>query len=388
MKVLFFFGTRPEAIKMAPLIRQFRRYPKAFDVKVCVSSQHRAMLDQVNRFFGIRPDYDLNVMKPGQGLFEITTGILKGLREVLEKERPDWLIVQGDTSSTFVGALSAFYEKVRVCHLEAGLRSFSKYSPFPEEMNRLLTSRLADLHLVPTEKARQNLLRESVPEECIYLVGNTVIDALLLGIKKVRRLRPEDFGGAFDGIDFRKRMILVTGHRRESFGAPFRDICHALREIASAGGVEVVYPVHLNPNVRGPVFEILSKIPNVHLIDPVDYPSFIWLMYKSYLILTDSGGVQEEAPSLGRPVLVMRDVTERTEGVDAGTARIVGTDKDTIVSETLRLLEKKDEYGRMSRAVNPYGDGKASGRIVKIFRDSVRQVSPEGGGSLPRRTCD
>jgi len=371
MKILFFFGTRPEAIKMAPLIREFLRFPSKFDVRVCVSAQHREMLDQVLRFFDIRPDYDLDIMRPKQGLFEITRNILRGIQGVLEAERPDWLVVQGDTSTTFVGALSAFYDKVKVCHLEGGLRSFMKYSPFPEEVNRVLTSHIADLHLVPTETARQNLIRESIPDEKIHVVGNTVIDALFLGLRKVKHLKPSDFNGLFDGVDFRKKIVLVTGHRRESFGAPFRNICNALKEIAGFDGIEIIYPVHLNPHVRKPVFDILSGISSVHLIEPIDYPSFLWLMNRSHLILTDSGGVQEEAPSLGKPVLVMRDVTERIEGVDAGTARIVGTDKDLIVRETVRLLKDKGEYDRMSRAINPYGDGKACTQIVKIFRNAA-----------------
>ena len=374
MKLLFFFGTRPEAIKMAPLIREFRKDRKSFRVKVCVSAQHREMLDQVLDFFEITPDHDLNIMKPGQGLFEITVSTLKGIRGVLEAERPDWLIVQGDTTTTFVGALGAFYEKVKVCHLEAGLRSFQRYSPFPEEMNRVLTSHLADIHLVPTEQARTNLLRESIPDDKIHIVGNTVIDALFLGIEKVKRLKPSDFDGVFDGIDFRKRIVLVTGHRRESFGDPFRNICHALRDIAKMEGVAVVYPVHLNPNVRKPVFEILANMPNVHLIEPLDYPSFIWLMHRSYLILTDSGGVQEEAPSLGKPVLVMREVTERTEGIAAGTARLVGTDPRSIVTTASLLLDSAEEYDRMARAANPYGDGRACERIRAIFTNNLRPV--------------
>ncbi|HAM53016.1 MAG TPA: UDP-N-acetylglucosamine 2-epimerase (non-hydrolyzing) [Nitrospiraceae bacterium] len=377
MKVLFFFGTRPEAVKMAPLIKEFQKYQGEFDVRICVSAQHREMLDQVLSFFDIKPHYDLNIMKSQQTLFEITAATLSGIREVLQDERPDWLLVQGDTTTTFVGALAAFYEKIKVCHLEAGLRSFHKYSPFPEEMNRVLTSHIADIHLVPTERAKRNLLRESISEERIHLVGNTVIDALFLGTEKVEHLLPDDFSGAFDSINFSDRVILVTGHRRESFGKPFMNICHALRTIADTKEVSVVYPVHLNPHVRKPVFEILAGVPNIHLIEPLDYPSFIWLMNRSYFILTDSGGVQEEAPSLGKPVLVMRDVTERTEGIDAGTAKLVGTDPERIVEAASLLLDHREEYERMAKAVNPYGDGKSSERIRNIFLNTVGLKKPE-----------
>lgn len=371
LKILFFFGTRPEAIKMAPLIKEFSRFPEAFGVRICVSAQHREMLDQVLKFFEISPDHDLNIMKQGQGLFEITTNTLIGMQKVLKGEQPDWLVVQGDTTTTFSGALAAFYRNIKVCHLEAGLRSFNRYSPFPEEMNRVLTTHIADLHLAPTERAKMNLMREAVAEEKIHLVGNTVIDALFLGLKKIAHLRPADFGGAFSGIDFTRRLVLVTGHRRESFGEPFENICRALKEIAQRWGVEVVYPVHLNPNVRKPVFGILSGVKNIHLMDPLDYPSFLWLMNKSYLILTDSGGVQEEAPSLGKPVLVMRDVTERTEGIDAGSALLVGTAAGKIVEAASILLENRLEYERMARAVNPYGDGKSCERIREIFMNTI-----------------
>jgi len=362
--MLFFFGTRPEAIKLAPVIKELNKHPDRFLVKVCVSAQHREMLDQVLNFFDINPDFDLNIMKPDQDLFDVTANMVSGIKKILIEDRPDWVIVQGDTTTTFVGALGAFYEKIKVAHVEAGLRSFHKHAPFPEEINRVMTTHLADLHFAPTLRAKENLLRESIPPDKICLVGNTSIDALFLCLGKLSDRKPTEFRG----IDFRKKIILVTGHRRESFGRPFENICQALKTIANHPGAEIVYPVHLNPNVRRPVLKVLKDISNVHLIEPLDYPSFVWLMQKSYLVLTDSGGVQEEAPSLGKPVLVMRDVTERTEGIEAGTARIVGTERERIVSEALRLLQDCAEYEKMAQAVNPYGDGQASKRIVHILK--------------------
>jgi UDP-N-acetylglucosamine 2-epimerase (non-hydrolysing) len=367
MRILFFFGTRPEAIKLVPLIRELRRHTRHFDVRVCVSGQHREMLDQVLSFFEIKPDFDLDIMKVNQDLFGITAGCLMGIRKAIRSTRPDWLFVQGDTTTTFAGALAAFYEGVKVAHVEAGLRSFNKHAPFPEEINRVLTTRLADAHFAPTRRAKENLLREGVSEERIHMVGNTGIDALFLCLERLKG-RKIGRSGPFRSIDFKKKMIIVTGHRRESFGESFEQICFALKEIAREGGVEVVYPVHLNPNVREPVFRILKGVPNIHLIEPLDYPSFVWLLNRSYLVLTDSGGVQEEAPSLGKPVLVMREVTERREGIDAGTAKLVGTERGKIVRETVKLLRDRGEYGRMARAVNPYGDGKTSGRIVSILK--------------------
>lgn len=364
MKILFFFGTRPEAIKLAPVIKELQKYPGDFQTKVCVSAQHREMLDQVLAFFSITPDYDLNIMKPDQNLFEITTEALEGIHGVLQDCKPSWIIVQGDTTTTFVGALAAFYAKVKVAHVEAGLRSFNKYSPFPEEINRVLTTHLADLHFAPTPRAKENLLRESVSPDKIFTVGNTSIDALFLCLERLSDRKPPEL----TRVDFKKEVILVTGHRRESFGRPFENICHALKTISEDVRTEIVYPVHLNPNVRRPVMKILKDIPNIHLLEPLNYPSFVWLMNKSHIVLTDSGGVQEEAPSLGKPVLVMRDVTERTEGIDAGTARIVGANKERIVSETMRLLEDSAEYERMAQAVNPYGDGQASKRIAAILK--------------------
>jgi UDP-N-acetylglucosamine 2-epimerase (non-hydrolysing) len=366
MKVLFFFGTRPEAIKMAPLIKELKKCPPPLSLKICVTAQHREMLDQVLDFFEIEPDFDLDIMKPDQNLFDITGKALKGMEEVLVTYKPDWLLVQGDTTTTFVGALAAFYERVRVAHVEAGLRSNHKHSPFPEEINRVLTTRLADYHFAPTARAKENLLGEGIAEERIFVVGNTSIDALLLCLRKISEKTAEDFG-ELKSVDFQKRIILVTGHRRESFGKPFEDICLSLKAIAEKEDVEIVYPVHLNPNVRRPVQKILRGIPNIHLVDPLGYPDFVWLMNKSSIILTDSGGIQEEAPSLGKPVLVMREVTERVEGIEAGTAKLVGTDQERIVSGVERLLRDGHEYRRMAKAVNPYGDGRTSQRIVEIL---------------------
>jgi len=370
-KVLLIFGTRPEAIKMAPLIKEFRRYLDKFNVKVCVTAQHREMLDQVLNFFGIEPDYDLDLMKPNQSLFELTANLIKELEAVLKDFNPDLVLVQGDTTTAFVGALAGFYNKVRVAHIEAGLRSNDKYSPFPEEMNRVLIGKLANYHFAPTEKAKNNLFREGIKNN-VWVVGNTVIDALFLGLQIIKEQGEEEYYRYFNFVDFSRKIILVTGHRRENFGKPFRNICFALKELAdSFEDIEIVYPVHLNPNVRKPVNEILRGHPRVHLIDPLEYPYLIWLMSKSYLILTDSGGIQEEAPSLGKPVLVMREVTERIEGLEAGTAKLVGTNKEKIVSETSKLLENEKEYTKMAKAVNPYGDGTASRKILKILREHI-----------------
>jgi len=364
-KVLFIFGTRPEAIKMAPVIKEFKKYTD-FNVKICTTAQHREMLDQVLKFFNIKSDYDLNLMKPNQSIFDITVNALKALEKVLDLEKPDLIFVQGDTTTALVGALAGFYKKVKIAHIEAGLRSYNKYSPFPEEINRVLVGHLADYHFAPTEKAKENLLKENIKEN-VYVVGNTVIDALFLGLDIIRKTSEGEYYKYFHFIDFSKKIILVTGHRRESFGKSFENICYALKEISERKDVEIVYPVHLNPNVRKIVNRILKGVKNIHLIEPLDYPYMIWLMNKAYLILTDSGGIQEEAPSLGKPVLVMRKVTERVEGLKAGTAKLVGTDKEKIVRETLELLNNKKKYEKMAKAVNPYGDGKASQRIKSII---------------------
>ena len=369
MKVLFLFGTRPEAIKMAPLIKEFKS-EENFEIKVCVTAQHRQMLDQVLNFFSIKPDYDLNLMKPNQSLFDITSNTLKGLEPILDKEKPDLVFVQGDTTTAFVGTLAGFYKKIKVAHIEAGLRSYNKYSPFPEEINRVLVGHLADYHFAPTKRAKENLFKENIKEN-VFVVGNTVIDALFLGLDIIKKEGEEKYYKYFDFIDFSKKIILVTGHRRDSFGKPFENICYALKEIANSfSDIEIVYPVHLNPNVREPVNKILRNQERIHLIEPLEYPYLIWLMSKSYLVLTDSGGIQEEAPSLGKPVLVMREVTERIEGIEAETAKLVGTNKEKIVKEVEVLLKDKEEYNKISKAVNPYGDGRASRRIVELIMKS------------------
>ena len=367
-KILFIFGTRPEAIKMAPLIKEFQK-EEEFETKVCVTAQHRQMLDQVLKFFNINPDYDLNLMKSNQSLFDITADILKNLELILEKEKPDIIFVQGDTTTAFVGALAGFYKKIKVAHIEAGLRSYNKYSPFPEEINRILVGHLADYHFAPTERAKENLFKENIKEN-VYVVGNTVIDALFLGLDIIKKEGEEKYYKYFDFIDFSKKIILVTGHRRESFGKPLKNICYALKEISNSfSDVEIVYPVHLNPNVRESVNRILRNQERIHLIEPLEYQYLIWLMNKSYLVLTDSGGIQEEAPSLGKPVLVMREVTERVEGIEAGIAKLVGTRKEMIVKEVKTLLENKEKYNKMSKAINPYGDGTASKAILKILKE-------------------
>ncbi len=367
-KILFIFGTRPEAIKMAPLIDAMRNSEK-FDTRICVTAQHREMLDQVLKIFGINPDHDLNIMTGNQSLFDVTSRIISRLQEVLAVEKPDLVVVQGDTTTTFAGSLAAFYTRTAVAHLEAGLRTGNKLAPFPEEINRRITSVIADIHLAPTPWARDNLLRENIPARDIFVTGNTVIDALFQVVAMLKRNHP-DFGATFKGIDFTKNVVLITGHRRESFGEGFRNICESIATLARKfADVEFVYPVHFNPNVRKPVYSILHDIVNVHLIEPLDYEPFVYAMEKSYLILTDSGGVQEEAPSLGKPVLVMRETTERPEAVEAGTVRLVGTDKTKIEEEVSRLLIDRNQYLLMSRSHNPYGDGKASERILKILEE-------------------
>ncbi len=362
-KVLLVFGTRPEAIKMAPVYEVLRATP-GLDVRVAVTAQHREMLDQVLRLFGIKPDYDLNVMKPGQGLTEITAAVLAGLKPVLEEFSPDLLLVHGDTTTTLSASLAAYYQQIPVGHVEAGLRTGNIYSPWPEEINRKVTGAITRLHFAPTEKAASNLKSEGVEEDQISITGNTVIDALLEVVERLEKDPQQSV--AFDsefGIDLTKRLILVTGHRRESFGGGFERICASLATIAKREDVQIIYPVHLNPNVKGPVEINLGELERVKLIAPQDYLPFVHLMRRADIILTDSGGVQEEAPSLGKPVLVMRDTTERPEAVDAGTVKLVGTDADLIVRETSKLLDDQAAYDAMSRAHNPYGDGLASQRI-------------------------
>lgn len=364
-RILLTFGTRPEAIKMAPVVAALKA-EAAFDVKVCVTGQHRQMLDQALDLFGITTDFDLNLMQPGQDLTDITNNVLVGMRGVLRQWRPDWLLVHGDTTTTFAAALAAYYEQVAVGHVEAGLRTGNIYSPWPEEMNRRLAGSIASLHFAPTERAKGNLLREGVAPERIHVTGNTVIDALLQVVARIRmdvELQAR-FAGQFGFLSAGRRLVLVTGHRRENFGAGFERICHALRRLSEREDVEIVYPMHLNPNVQEPVRRVLGAAPRVHLIEPLDYLPFVYLMDRAYLIITDSGGVQEEAPSLGKPVLVMRDTTERPEAVDAGTARLVGTDEAAIVCEASLLLDDAAAYEAMSRAHNPYGDGNAAARIA------------------------
>ncbi len=337
------------------------------------------MLDQVLKIFQIQAHHDLNIMTSNQSLFDITSRIISKMHQVLEAEKPDLVVVQGDTTTTFAGALAAYYTRTKVAHVEAGLRTQNKFAPFPEEINRRITSVIADIHLPPTEWARENLVREGVDPKHIFVTGNTVIDALLHVVGMLRASKP-DFGNLFQGIDFSKRIVLITGHRRENFGEGFKNICESISELARKwNDVEFVYPVHFNPNVREPVNRILKGIPNIHLIEPLDYEPFVYAMDRSYLILTDSGGVQEEAPSLGKPVLVMRDTTERPEAVTAGTVKLVGTDREKIVGNVTKLLSDPEEYAAMSRAHNPYGDGKASERIVRIIEESLAGESKAKG---------
>tara|TARA_R110000868_G_scaffold315609_1_gene576484 strand:+ start:1707 stop:2846 length:1140 start_codon:yes stop_codon:yes gene_type:complete len=365
LKTLCVFGTRPEAIKMAPLALQLAADDR-FDAKVCVTGQHREMLDQVLELFELKPDYDLNIMKPGQDLTDVTAGILTGLKPVLADFLPDVVLVHGDTATTFATSLAAYYQQIAVAHVEAGLRTGNIYSPWPEEGNRKLTGALATLHFAPTATSKQNLLKEGVSESSIKVTGNTVIDALLDVVKKLEmddQLKNQ-FDEQFSFLNSSKKLILVTGHRRESFGGGFERICQALVDTAKAHtDIEVLYPVHLNPNVREPVNRLLQGINNVHLIEPLDYLPFVYLMNRSHIILTDSGGIQEEAPSLGKPVLVMRDTTERPEALEAGTVKLVGTEVTAIFNNLNLLLSDNDAYEIMSRAHNPYGDGQACGRI-------------------------
>ncbi len=374
-KFLIVFGTRPEAIKMAPLIKELQKYPEEFETKVCVTAQHRQMLDQVLDIFGIIPDYDLNIMKPGQDLYDVTANVLHGLKPVLNDFKPDMVFVHGDTTTSFASSLACFYQQIKVAHIEAGLRTHNIYSPWPEEANRQLTARLAKLHFAPTQASKKNLVSENIDSESVIVTGNTVIDALYWVLNKIEteplikgQILSELAKSGFCQTNT-KKLILVTGHRRENFGQGFINICEALKEIAdSRPDVEIVYPVHLNPNVRIPVKNILSDTPNVHLIEPLSYLPFVFLMKQSYLIITDSGGVQEEAPSLGKPVLVMRDTTERPEAIEAGTVRLVGINREKIVAQTLELLNNDLSYQAMSQAHNPYGNGTACSRIVAYLR--------------------
>jgi len=379
LKVLLVFGTRPEAIKMAPLVKKFQADTIHFETKVCVTAQHREMLDQVLELFKIKPDYDLNLMKPSQGLYDITLNVLLDMKEVLNEFKPDIVLVHGDTTTTFATALASFYQKIKVGHIEAGLRTDNIYNPWPEEANRQITGVLANYHFAPTSTSKENLLKENKTGENIIVTGNTVIDALILSLDKIKSNKQlenkiinhiENQIGNSQFSLLNSQFILVTAHRRENHGQGFINICQALKEIAiNNSNIDIVYPVHLNPNVQKPVRDILSNITNVYLIEPLQYEQFIYIMDRSYFIITDSGGVQEEAPSLGKPVLVMRDTTERQEALEAGTVKLVGTDKQTIIQEAQKLINEQTEYNKMSKAHNPYGDGKACDRIVRFIKE-------------------
>jgi UDP-N-acetylglucosamine 2-epimerase (non-hydrolysing) len=381
-KLMIVFGTRPEAIKMAPLVKALQKCSDSFITKVCVTAQHREMLDQVLDVFALTPDYDLNIMKPGQDLYDVTANVLQSMKSVLAEFRPDLVFVHGDTTTSFAAALAAFYQKIPVAHIEAGLRTRNLYSPWPEEANRQLTGRLAKYHFAPTETSAKNLRNENIDSANIIVTGNTVIDALCLVLGRINseaeleqailaELAQKNFI-----LNKEKRLILVTGHRRENFGEGFVNICEALKQIAQQHkNIDIVYPVHLNPNVQKPVKEILSDTDNVFLIEPLGYLPFVYLMSRSYLIITDSGGVQEEAPGLGKPVLVMRETTERPEAVEAGTVKLVGTSREKIVAQTDELLNNSHSYRNMSQANNPYGDGKACARIVAFLREQMRNFN-------------
>ena len=367
-KILLVFGTRPEAIKMAPLVKEFNQFPNTFITKVCVTAQHREMLDQVLDFFNVETDYDLDLMRPGQNLYSLTAIIIESLKPILEEFKPDYVFVHGDTTTTMASSIASFYAGAKVCHVEAGLRTNNKLSPFPEEINRQVTGRICDYHFAPTDTSKNNLLLENIHKDSILVTGNTVIDALLKSVKKVNE-KPSELINELSKKIGVKEVVLVTGHRRENHGDGFERICKALNQIAEDDiNRLIIYPVHLNPKVQEPVKRLLSDVENIILIDPLAYQDFIWLMNRSKIIITDSGGVQEEAPSLGKPVLVMRDTTERPEAVEAGTVLLVGTNEELIVSEALNLLNNKFDFERMSKLHNPYGDGLASKRIVEFIK--------------------
>lgn len=382
MKVILVFGTRPEAIKMAPLVKEFQKYPEKFETIVCVTGQHREMLDQVLHIFEIVPDYDLNIMKQGQDLYDVTARVLMGMRDVLKEAQPDVVLVHGDTTTSMAAALAAFYQQIPVGHVEAGLRTHNIYSPWPEEMNRQITGRIATYHFAPTPLSKQNLLAEGVKEEHIYVTGNTVIDALYMIVDKIKKNKELDTelegllkraGYDVNRLAGEKKLVLITGHRRENFGVGFIHMCTAIKDLTQKyPDVDFVYPMHLNPNVRKPIHEVfgedLSNLGNMFFIEPLEYLSFVYLMEKSTIVLTDSGGIQEEAPGLGKPVLVMRDTTERPEALEAGTVKLVGTNYDKIVNEVSALLDNQAYYEKMSKAVNPYGDGKACKKIIERLR--------------------
>lgn len=382
-KIMLVFGTRPEAIKMAPLVKEFQKHPETFQTIVCVTGQHREMLDQVLHLFGIKPDYDLNIMKQGQDLYDVTSRVLLGMRDVLKEANPDVVLVHGDTTTSTASALAAFYQQIPVGHVEAGLRTHDIYSPWPEEMNRLITGRIATYHFSPTALSKQNLLDEGINEEAITVTGNTVIDALYMVVDKIKsdkQLGEEletllrESGYDVNRLNGTRKLVLITGHRRENFGEGFISMCRAIKALTEKyPNVDFVYPMHLNPNVRKPIHEVfgedLSDLDNMFFIEPLEYLSFVYLMEKSTIVLTDSGGIQEEAPGLGKPVLVMRDTTERPEALEAGTVKLVGTDYDKIVNEVSALLDDREYYDKMSKAVNPYGDGLACERIIRKVDD-------------------
>jgi UDP-N-acetylglucosamine 2-epimerase (non-hydrolysing) len=372
-KILIVFGTRPEAIKMAPVVKAFKN-SRQFETKVCVTAQHREMLDQVLDFFDISPDYDLNLMKPGQNLYSLTSSIILGLKDVLEDFKPDFVFVHGDTTTTMSASIASFYFGAKVCHIEAGLRTHNKYAPYPEEINRQVTSRITEYHFAPTEKAKKNLLFENILDQNVIVTGNTVIDALFESVERVKQSHNPEINELSKLVDPEKKLILVTGHRRENFGDGFLNICKALGKISERHDVQIIYPVHLNPNVQKPVYDILGEHEHIKLIEPLSYESFIWLMDKSHIIITDSGGVQEEAPSLGKPVLVMRETTERPEAVEAGTVILVGTDPGKIYRETVQLLDSARKYEEMSHLHNPYGDGEAAQKIVDFLGKNGKNV--------------
>ncbi len=379
-KIMLVFGTRPEAIKMAPLVIEFKKHPDLFDVVVCVTGQHREMLDQVLNLFNITPDFDLNIMKQGQDLYDVTSRVLLGMRDVLNESKPDVVLVHGDTTTSTASALAAFYQQIPVGHVEAGLRTHNIYSPWPEEMNRLITSRISVYNFAPTSLSKQNLINEGVTEGTVFVTGNTVIDALYAVLDKMKQniqLRTDLVnqlqcsGYDVNRISKQKRLVLITGHRRENFGDGFLNICNAIKTLSEKyPDVDFVYPMHLNPNVRKPITEVFGEKPaeNMFFIEPLDYLPFVFMMEKSDIVLTDSGGIQEEAPGLGKPVLVMRDTTERPEALEAGTVKLVGTNYDKIVSEVSKLLDDQVYYNQMSKAINPYGDGMACKRIIEKFK--------------------
>lgn len=381
-KIMLVFGTRPEAIKMAPLVKEFQKYPDLFETIVCVTGQHREMLDQVLDIFDIKPDFDLNIMKPGQDLYDVTSRVLLGMREVLKESNPDVVLVHGDTTTSTAAAMAAFYQQIPVGHVEAGLRTHNIYSPWPEEMNRQITGRIAQYHFSPTQLSHDNLIAEGIPSAKISITGNTVIDALYWVVDKIKNnytlksaLAKILYNAGYDTsrLDSGRRMVLITGHRRENFGNGFINMCRAIKTLTEQyPNVDFIYPMHLNPNVRKPIHEVfgesLNNLGNMFFIEPLEYLSFVYLMEKADIVLTDSGGIQEEAPGLGKPVLVMRDTTERPEALSAGTVKLVGTDYDKIISEVSSLLNNKEAYDSMSKAINPYGDGKACKRIINVLK--------------------